>query len=387
MQQLSLLSLFGAASLGLMSTSALAAGGHDHHGHDHGDSSEAGFYGHLDIQVHLDSVTDAEESDEEINEAYTHTHFEFGYRFGNGFAINANAELEGEPAGHDHGGGGNPAEGDDRFFDDHTLRLRDLNVTYDNEHFGFLAGKFTPVVGFDYHRFPGIYGYQVIHEYALREKIGLGANIKMNGGDFGMHRLDVSTFFADTSFLSGALLNEQDPVDLDDGGVSNTEDFSSFAVSLGGSDFYSLDNDFVEGLSYRLGFAHQGAGEGNEEDENRYSASLEYKHNFTQNLRGRLIGEIMHINHLNGEAPHDQTWYTSGVEAQYMNWTFGTTWSHIQNDNPEEADEAIDGDIFQASIAYTFDIGLKLGVGYKFQDEEGEENHRVGALIAYSYNF
>ncbi|MEP3245746.1 MAG: hypothetical protein ABJN40_02985 [Sneathiella sp.] len=388
MQQFSFLSLLMGSTL-LLSPSLLSAEEHNHGSHDHNHSSgEAGFYGHLDVKIHLDDVFDAEESDEEISEAYTHSHFETGYRFGNGFSVNANIELEGEPAGHSHhGGGGGEPDGSNLFFDNHDLIIRDLNVRYESEHFGLLAGKFTPVVGFDYHLFPGIYGYQAIEEYAVREKIGIGGALKLDAGDFGRHRLDASTFFADTTFLSGSLINERDTTDEDDGGVSNTEDFSSFALSLGGSDFYSLDNNIVEGFTYRIGFAHQAAGEGDEEDETRYSASLQYEHDFTADLKGRLIGEIMHIDHLNGEGPHDRTYYTSGLGITWKQWNFGTTWTHIENDNPEEADEAIDGDLFQASIGYTFDIGIGIGVGYRLQDEEGEEKHRVGALISYAYEF
>ncbi len=390
MQQFSFLAVLLGSAMTLGATPAFSAGGHNHGGHGHGhdhSTGEAGFYGHLDIKIHLDDVFEADESDEEISEAYTHSHFETGYRFGNGFAINANIELEGEAAGHSHGGDGNEANGNNRFFDDHELIVRDLNVTYDNETFGVIAGKFTPVIGFDYHLFPGVYGYQSIEEYAVREKIGVGGNLKLNAGDFGRHRLDVSTFFADTTFLSDSLLDERNRTDKSDGGVSNTEDFSSFAISVGGGDFYSLDNNIVEGISYRFGFAHQGAGEGDEEDETRYSASLQYEHDFTADLKGRLIGEIMHIDHLNGEKPHDRTYFTSGLELTWKQWNFGTTWTHINNRNPEEADEAIDGDIFQASVGYTFDIGIGLGIGYRMQDEEGEEKHRIGALISYAYEF
>jgi hypothetical protein len=374
-------------ALSFLPALAVAGDGHNHGNASHSPQGAAGFYGHLDTKIHSDIVYNAEEKDEEISELYSHTHLDLGYVFSTGLSLNSVIELEGEPAGHDHGGGGNAAEGHSRFFDDHTLKIRDLNIRYETDQFGVMAGKFSPVVGFDYHQFPGIYGYQVIHEYALREKIGLGANLKLDMGDFGKHKLEASSFFADTSFLSGALFNHQDPVEKQDGGVSNTEDLSSFAVSLGGKDFYSLNNNIVQGLSYRLGFAHQAAGKNNEEDENRYSVSLNYKHRFTKDLEGRMIGEIMHIRHLNGEAAHDRTWHTAGLEITYKNWNVGSTWSHIRNDNSVEIDEAIDGDIVQASIGYEFDSGVFLGVGYKYQDEENEENHRVGALVSYSHHF
>lgn len=99
------------------------------------------------------------------------------------------------------------------------------------------------------------------------------------------------------------------------------------------------------------------------------------------------MGEIVHINHLNGEAPHDRTYKTVGAELTYDQWVAGSTFTHIGNDNPEEADEAIDGKVFQASLEYRFQNGISLGGGYKYQDVEGEENHRLGAMLSYSLEF
>ncbi|MBE7638684.1 hypothetical protein GUA87_17645 [Sneathiella sp. P13V-1] len=386
----------------LMPAVAAAGGGHnhdhDHHGHkhDHGhghahdnhdDGLKSGFYGDLHLQVFFDHIYSAAESDEEINEAYTHSHFQLGYGFGNGLSINSNIELEGEPAGHDHGGGGAVLDGTDRFFEDTPLFIRELTINYDHEYFGVYAGKFDPVVSFDKHAMPGIYGYQVVDEYDVREKIGFGGYGRYDAGNFGTHRLDISTFFADTTFMSNSVLYQRGDVDKEDGSVSNTENFSSFAISLGGSDFHSDSSVVPEGLSYRVGFAHQAKGEGDEKDENRYTVSGQYEHSFNDSWRGRLLGEVVHIDHLNGEAPHDRTYYTAGAELGYNQWVLGSTYTYVHNDNPDEPDEDQDGEFFQASLAYTFDIGITLGAGYRFQEEEGERNHRIGAMVGYTLAF
>ncbi|WP_025899427.1 hypothetical protein [Sneathiella glossodoripedis] len=371
--------------LALGSWNAMAADDHDHD-HQHGHQG-TGFYGHLHAKVLFDHVYDAEESDEEINEAYTHSHLELGYGFENGLSFNTNLELEGEPGGHDHHGGGSELDGNNRYFEDTPLFVRSLTVNYDRKSFGLYAGKFDPVISLDQHAMPGIYGYQIVDEYTVREKIGFGGYGQLNAGDYGKHRLDVSTFFSDTTFLSNSVLHERGQTKEEDGGVANTEDFSSIAISLGGRDFYSLNSDIPEGLSYRIGFAHQAAGEGDEEDETRFSISGQYEHVFTSDLKGRVLGEIVHINHLNGEAPHDRTYKTVGAELTYDQWVAGSTFTHIGNDNPEEADEAIDGKVFQASLEYRFQNGISLGGGYKYQDVEGEENHRLGAMLSYSLEF
>lgn len=360
---------------------------HEHH-HDHShDHRTDGFYGHLDIKILYDHVYKAEEADEEIDEAYTHSHLEMGYGFGNGFSVNTNIELEGEPAGHDHGGGGAALDGSNRYFEDTPLFVRALTVNYDDENFGAYAGKFDPVISFDQHVMPGIYGYQIVDEYTVREKIGVGGYGRLKTDNFGTHRLDVSTFFADTTFLSNSLLYERGVTHKSDGGVSNTEDFSSFAVSLGGSDFFSQNSDTSNGFSYRLGFARQAAGEGDETSEYRYTASGKYEHAFTPDLKGRILGEIVHINHLNGETPHDRTYNTIGAELGFRQWVLGSTYTYVSNENPDDADEAQDGEVFQASLEYRFMNGISVGAGYKYQEEEGEKNHRIGAMVGYSLTF
>ena len=100
-----------------------------------------------------------------------------------------------------------------------------------------------------------------------------------------------------------------------------------------------------------------------------------------------MLGEMVHIDHLHGEAPHDRTYSTLGMELSYRAWDFGTTYTHIRNDNPTDPDEDMNGEIYQASLSYNFANGFTVGAGYKYQEEEGEKNHRIGALIGYSISF
>ena len=256
----------------LLSAPVYAAGGHDHGDHSKGGK---GFYSHVDVKTHFDRIVDADEANEEFDEAYTHSHMELGMRFNSKLSINANIKIEGEPAGHHHGHGAEEEEhhdeeegehheeaaaaATDKMFDDHPLLIEQITVNFDDEHYSLYAGKFNPVVGFDYHNFPGMFGYQIIESYVIRERIGFGAKLKHDAGDLGRHTLNFSTFFADTS-LSDSLLHARGNTSKEDGGISNTEDFQSFSVSLGGTDFYSLDNNIAEGLTYGLGYARQAAG-------------------------------------------------------------------------------------------------------------------------------
>ena len=380
-------------AIGLSSTANAAV----HHGHCSSHNNEDKlFYGHAEVILHLDSITDAKDSDGEINETYMHSHFDFGFHLGRGFSINSTLKLDGHPHanGHGHEHGGEHAD-DDRFFDDHPLFIEQLTLNYDSDNYAAYIGKFNPNVTFDYHSFPGIYGYQIAEEYAIRERIGIGGAIKHNAGDYGNHRLDVSTFFADTTFLSDSVLRDRGHTSKEDGGIANTEDFSSLAVSLGGSDFYSLNNNFVEGLSYRASYVKQKEGVDGEEAEQRYSISLGYQEQINENLAVRVISEYVDIDHLGGEKKHDRAYTTTALRFDYKNWNLGTSYTDINNTVREDdhghhhGDDhsGEDGDIFQISVGYTFDMGLGLDLGYQKSDQEAEVTERLGASVRYSYEF
>ena len=359
----------------------------DDHDHDHSNNAEDGqIYGHIDIRFHGDIITEAQEADEKFNEVYTHSHAELGMKLADNITINTNIKLEGESSGHSHGGGGSTADGNDRFFEDHPLLIGELTLNYDNENFSAYIGKFNPVVGFNYHNFPGIYGYSQIEGYAIRERVGLGGTIKHDAGDNGTHKFNLSTFYADTSILSDSLNHRRGRTSYESSGVANTEDLSSYAISLGGSDFYSLTNNFIEGLSYRLGYAMQAKGMSNEDDEDRYSVSLSYKHRITKDLTAKLVAELMDINHYTGEAGHDRVYQTTALKLEYKEWNLGTSYTQVRND-AEEADEAITGHIYQVSAGYMFDNGIGLDLGYKYSDEEAEVTKRIGAMVTYDYEF
>ena len=182
--------------------------GHNHKSHDHDNHKKdntKSVYGHLDVAIFTDALTDVAE-DGKYNEAYSHSHLELGKSLGKNWSINSNIKLEGGPDGdsHAHGGSLSP-DGDDHGLNDHMLIVEELKLDYDSEKFSGYIGKFNPVVGFDYHNFPGMYGYQSVEGYGIKERVGLGGILKHNVGDLRTYSLNFSTFFADTGGLSDSL--------------------------------------------------------------------------------------------------------------------------------------------------------------------------------------
>ena len=390
----------------------------DSHGHDHHGHGGEGFYGHLDLQAQGDTHLDGDWFDKRFSESYSHSHLELGYRMKSGFSINANIKLEGEASGHAHHGHGHggdehageehhdeeehadedhhdeehgekkahPGDKDDKFFEDHPVFIAALTVNYDTENFSAYAGKFNPVVGVNYHSFPGMYISTLVEHYAIRERIGAVFKVRHDLEDFGRHSLEISSFMADTTFLSDSTVHQRGNTSKEDGGPSNTQRFNSYAISLEGSDFYSLTNNIVEGLSYRIGHAVQAAAETSPRDEIRYSVSVGYKHIFTRDLTARLMTEHMAINNLNGETSHDRSYNNLAIRFHYKNWFAGTAYTLIDNEADEEG-ENHDGHVFEGSAGYNFPFGLSVEVGYKRSDEENEEKELLGTLLKYSYEF
>lgn len=371
---------------------------HDHTHHDHNHAhfkKNSPFYGHLDIQVHADSVKEAGGSDKRYDDVYTHSHLELGAILGNGISINTNIKIEGEPSGHSHShhshshshhshSHSHHKHSNNRLFKDHPLLVEQLTLNYDRDHFLVYVGKFNPVIGFNYHDFPGIYGYQTIEGYSIREKIGLGGALKYHAGNYGDHKLDFSTFIADRTILSDSIMFKRGRTTKEKGGVSNSESLS-YAISMSGSNFYSLNNNIVEGLSYRLGYAKQAADINSKYDETRHSISFAYRHQLSKELIAKLLFEYMNINHLNGEEKHNRSHNTLALKLSYKKWNIGSSYSYIKN--KKDASKHPNDNVFQISAGYIFDNNIGFDIGYQRKLEENKKTKRTGLLLSYNYEF
>ncbi len=354
-------------SLTLLSVTAFAQ---DHeHEHHHHHNHDKNWSVHVDSHTYITEIYDADDADEEISDIFSHAHIDGTYNFNAQWSLNGSVVLEGDPAGHAHGGG--TARTGNRFFDDHPLIIQQLTLHYDDNHYGIYGGKFNPHIGIDNHHVPGWMGYFTFEEFDIREKIGVGGY-----GELAGQRLDISTYFADTTLLQESALYDRPTIDGEDKGVSNTEDFSSFSAQLSG--------DIIDDASYYIGYAHQGNDAGN--DENRFTLGVNGHADITNALSINGMIDVTDISHLNGEADHDRRYMTLGAGADYNNWVFGATYTHIENDSTD-ADEGQEGSIAQGSIGYNFGNGFGIDVGYQRTDEEGEVKRRVGSVLRYHADF
>ncbi|MBC6443962.1 MAG: hypothetical protein GDA50_00810 [Alphaproteobacteria bacterium GM202ARS2] len=422
--------MLAGVTLGLMATPVLAGGGHDNHGHgghdhggghgghdDHGHGGGHGGHGdeavfiHGHFNGHFDGVTAAPHEEDRIVDFYLHGHVDWGARLWeknkHRLSIDGEIFLDGAAQGHDHAhGGGNDHEeeehhedgdedgdehghededehGEERarnsFFQDHPVSLAALRLTYSyDDTYAVYVGKFTPTVGFSPDRFVGATGYVPVHEYEIRERIGVGGKLSFDGArNLGNHDIEASAFFADTTLFSESLFYRRGHRSLNDGGPANTEDLSSFALSLGGENVFGK-------LGYRLGYSKQAKAEkdADAEDEDSVSLSLDYGHRFSRATRGHIVFEYAGIDSLDGEANNDHKFTTIALQLYDKRWLYAVQYTHVnrQSGNNEGS--------FRMSAGYRVGKQVRLHLGYQqIRNDENEISKRIGGTLEYTFDY
>jgi hypothetical protein len=341
---------------------------------------------HADVSVYGDWVYDATETSEEGFNLKTHTHFDLEVSPVDHWFIRSKIKVE-QSHSHEHGSHeeddhDDEGRGGNRYFEDHVLIFEELQVVYAPGAWAFFAGKFNPDSGLDQHTVPGYYGYEIVEEYSILGRMGAGASYRFDTDHFGSHYVRASGFFRDTTFLNQTLINgSEEPDDQNDGGIANTEDFSSWAISLSGDRLlYTAIGDTIHDVDYVLAYAHQAAGYGADEDhtaEERIAVGGVYTATLTEDLQLRTVGEFKHIRNNGTHKGEDLSIYTAGVGTTYRGWELGGSYSLLDSNEDE------DGHHIQASLGYVWPNGLGVHAGWKSVEEEGDEQKSVGLMVSY----
>ena len=208
-------------------------------------------------------------------------------------------------------------------------------------------------------------------DYEYTERLGFGGSYNLSDTLV----LSASTFFLDTTSLSRSIFEDRGKVEEEDGGVSNTEDFSSFVVSL--------DGDF-NGLQYHLAYIKQAAGIGDEEDEKGYVATVLYSYEgqFTYSP----IIEYVYLDNAEGIRSRQIDYLTIGVGIDWSE-SLSSSVSHTIRDIDSSGEDSIDDDHTQIGIGYAFNKGISLELGWKRTQESNETSNSLGLLMVYEFSF
>ena len=264
-------------------------------------------------------------------------------------------------------------------FGEAGLRAQELYLQLDFDMLRVFAGKFEVDFGVAWDDAYGIYGTDLAEEYELTERIGVGAEVQLADTALGTHKLSGSVFFADTTFLSGNLINGNDRLRRSDGGVGNTEYPSSFSLAAHGTGFI-LPSD----VHYHAAFSYLPAGRGDPQDQLGLSFALAGEWLWTEDLSFEWLSEVVHLFHADG-GNDDRTYFTaSGKLTRGHVWLAPTV---TQRFGKITGGTNADATLGTVSVGYDFDFGLTLSAGVRLFDETESDSALIGFKAEYKHGF
>lgn len=270
---------------------------------------------------------------------------------------------------------------DDNFFDNEGLFIEEIKLNYENGSWAAWAGKFNPGFGTAWDAAGGIWGVDFAEDYEVTEKIGVGARYTFENEQIGTHSFTANTFFADTTFLSRSLVTNRGEIDKSDGGVSNTEDFSSFVMSLEGEDLSGVEN-----LYYQVAYRHQDEGDVNTggDDETGYVVTLGYSFNVQERVGMNALIEYVDIENFEAGTDDNQYLTTSLITTIDENWNVTASYTAR---NIDSTDGDTNDHLFQLSGGYDFGQGTTADIGWRNSEESNVDTDIVGFLVTHTIEF
>ncbi len=326
--------------------------------------------GEISFEIQNDYTFEAEDEEAELNDLFSTT--ELFAAFGLTPEVSLRSAVTFEPVK-------DPSPGEDQYFDDHGAFVETLGIAYETDRFSIFGGKFDPTFGVAWDIAPGIYGDEIPGDYELEERIGVGGSATFATDALGAHTLTAQTFFLDTTVLSDSLGTSRGRTREGDGGVSNTESFESFSVTLDG-ELPGLS----EGLNYQLGLERQARGRTESEDEWGVAAALYGDFDLTSGFRLEPLIEWVRLEDREGE-PNTTDYLTTGTTLFAGPWSLALSYSSRFTDPQDES--AVTDHAIQVSGGYQFDFGVAVDLGYTYFEEDNSGRHVVGVLFVYDFEY
>ena len=180
--------------------------------------------------------------------------------------------------------------------------------------------------------------------------------------------------------LSESIGRGRGTTDKVDGGVGNTEDFSSYAITLDGENIAAMD-----GLGYRLAYIRQAAGAGDQSDETGWALGVRHKLDLGNGFSISPFIEYVHFDDAEGVSGQDRDFLTLAGRLDWHSWNLSV--AHTRRDTRASGSEEIEDFQFQTSVGYQFAFGLEVNVGWYIANENHIETNRIGALLTYAVSF
>lgn len=328
--------------------------------------------GQAPIEIQNDWNHDSEDRDNEHNQLFTKMEPEATLHLVPGLSLFAHTVIE--PVR-------DPGPRENRAFEDEGAFVEDLFLRYETNRFAFQGGKFTPKFGLTWDIAPGIYGTDFAEAgYEFSERIGVLGSANFADVKLGSHTLSAHTFFLDTSVLSQSVGRGRGTTDKVDGGVSNTEDFTSYAFTLEGENVFAID-----GLGYHLAYIRQAPGNRDQSDEKGFAVAATHNIDLGDDFSLSPLFEYVHFDDADGVGEQDRDFLVLAGRLNWNSWNLSV--AYTGRDTKATGSEEIDDFQFQTSVGYQFAFGLEFNVGWHIDNENGLETRRIGALLAYTVPF
>lgn len=241
------------------------------------------------------------------------------------------------------------------------------------------GGKFTQTFGIAWDTAPGIWGTDFAEDYELSEQIGIAADAGFGSATAGRHTVTMGTFFADTTVLSESAVANRGRTRRTDGGAGNTENFSSYALALEGSEIAALP-----GFGYHLAYASRGTGQPGETRETGFAAALSYAA-MIDGIDVAPLVEWVRFNDRDGTPGTDVTYLTTGIGLTWGKWNLALSRTAREQEAAGGSDS--DDNLAQISAGYAFDNGIGFNIGYRHSKESGRATDTYGFLVDYAVAF
>jgi len=327
--------------------------------------AEIGFSGEIGIEIENDNTYDSDDNDNELNDLYAVIEPAFTFSFSDSFSIESALVIE--PVL-------DPEPRKDRAFKEEALFVEELKFNFEQERYSIYGGKFNPSFGLGWDLASGVYGADLAEDYEIAGMIGFGGAIQLDID--GKHILSINSFFADTSFLSDTTHLDTESLEKEDGGVSNTEDFSSFTITL--------DGEIIEDLNYHLGYRLLSEGEGDIDDETGLALGFQYL--IELGMDKKIIPFIEYVSIDNaGGGTFDVSYFTASLAIEIEVWNIALAYTKRKTENDDVSD--IDDYQYQISTGYAFENGINIDVAWKEIEEEDIKTNVVGIVIGYEFEY
>ncbi|MEH6525365.1 MAG: hypothetical protein V7723_04780 [Sneathiella sp.] len=323
------------------------------------------FSGFLDIELEDDWVYKSEDESQELNDLYPTITLGATLEFTKEFSFNFEGTAEPVEAAEEN-----------RAFEDQGYYVGVLTANYETDQFSVYGGKFTPNFGIAWYATPGLFGTDINEDYELAEMLGFGGSVNFDAA--GEHTVSASIFSLDTSFLSDSFGTSRGPLLQSDGGATNTEDLSNFALALDGQ------FNAVEGFSYHAGFSALNNGIDGDKTQLGYVVGVQYELPISENFLLLPLAEIAYFDNADAIDGNTAKYATIGLGLNYDQWFGSATYQRRDTEI-----SGVDNDDYIAafSVGYAFDIGIEIMAGWGVAEEESVRRETLGLYAYYGFEF